>query len=259
RTQQLEVRAGGAAGGETTAYGFDAADRLVGVGYPDQQVAYTYDRVGDRLTEMANATGGGALTNRGFTYNSRHQLTAIADGVNPGQSVAYTFDANGNQTSRTQAGVTTSFHFDVRDQLSAVLQGSSILGVYEYDYKGLRVLKQGALGYVHYAYDDKSVLLETDASGTTLAKFDYGPDRLLSLNQQTEGRSFYLFDALGSVTDLTTLNGSLRATYKYDAWGNYRATSGGSFNAFGFTGHERDGSQADPLYKLLAQRRLMGK
>jgi RHS repeat-associated protein len=109
-----------------------------------------------------------------------------------------------------------------------------------YDYKGLRVLKQGALGVVDYVYDDKSVLLETDANGVTLAKYDYGPDRLLSINQQTEGRSFYLFDALGSVTDLTTASGSLRASYKYDAWGNYRATTGGSFNAFGFTGHERD-------------------
>jgi RHS repeat-associated protein len=240
RTQQLEIRANGAAGGETTTYAYDAADRLSSATYADQKVTYTYDRVGDRLTENAVATAGGVLTNHLLAYNARHQLTTITDNVNAALSVAYTYDANGNQTSKTQNGTTTTFQFDVRDQLTAVVQGSSTLGTYEYDYKGLRVLKQGALGYIHYAYDDKSVLLETDASGTTLAKYDYGPDRLLSLNQQTEGRSFYLFDSLGSVTDLTTTSGALRATYQYDAWGNFRATSGGSFNAFGFTGHERD-------------------
>ena len=191
-----------------------------------------------------------------------------------GLTLAYTYDANGNQLTRTvggTGGITTAFTFDVRDELSTVRQGSSLLGSYSYDSRGLRVVKQGSLGYVHYTYDDHSVLYETDVLGAPLAKFDYGSDRLLSLTPgsggrlyETDvlgaplakfdygsdrllsltpgsgGRQFYLFDALGSVTDLTNLDGSLRATYQYDAWGNPRSTSGQSFNLFGFTGHERD-------------------
>ena len=57
---------------------------------------------------------------------------------------------------------------DVRDQLLSVNQNNANLGA-----------------IVRYAYDGSSVLVETDTSGTTVAKFDYGPDRLLSLNRAT--------------------------------------------------------------------------
>jgi RHS repeat-associated protein len=84
------------------------------------------------------------------------------------------------------------------------------------------------------------VLVETDTSGSTLAKFDYGPDRLLSMNHISQGRAYYLFDALGSVANLTTTTGGIQARYQYDAYGNYRSTAGSSFNRFAFTGHEKD-------------------
>jgi RHS repeat-associated protein len=238
----VETR-GNPAVAETATYSYDAADRLTAVVYPEKRTVYTLDGVGDRLTERATSTAGGALTDLTSTYNTRHQLTTIVDGLNASNSVAYTYDANGNQLSRTvggTGGVTTAFTFDVRDQLAMVRQGASLLGAYGYDSRGLRVVKQGSLGYVHYTYDDHSVLYETDAFGAALAKFDYGSDRLLSLTPGSGGRQFYLFDGLGSVTDLTNLDGSLRATYQYDAWGNPRSTSGQSFNLFGFTGHERD-------------------
>ncbi len=44
-----------------------------------------------------------------------------------------------------------------------------------------------------------------------MTKFEYGPDRLLSTHHPTEGRAYYLFDALGSVVDLTTSGGALLA------------------------------------------------
>ncbi|MCP3998755.1 MAG: RHS repeat-associated core domain-containing protein, partial [bacterium] len=79
----------------------------------------------------------------------------------------------------------------------------------------------------------------TDAAGTT--KFEYGPDRLLSVDHPTDGRAYYLFDALGSVVDLTTPAGALLAQYQWDAWGNLRASTETVANPFGFTGHEMDG------------------
>ncbi|MFI0416546.1 MAG: RHS repeat-associated core domain-containing protein, partial [Candidatus Thiodiazotropha sp.] len=99
---------------------------------------------------------------------------------------------------------------------------------------------EGAQGIVRYTYDDGSVLLQTDDTGATLAKYDYGPDRLLSLEQVTEGEQFYHFDALGSVVNLSRPDGSLQARYQYDAWGNERASTGSSWNRFAFTGHEKD-------------------
>jgi RHS repeat-associated protein len=63
---------------------------------------------------------------------------------------------------------------------------------------------------------------------------------LLSLNNQTEGTQFYLFDALGSVVNLTKPDSSIQTRIQYDAWGNIRNQVGSSENEFGFTGHEMD-------------------
>ena len=100
RTQQVETR-GNPAVAETTTYSYDAADRLTAVVYPEKRTVYTLDGVGDRLTERATSTAGGALTDLTSTYNTRHQLTTIVDGLNASNSVAYTYDANGNQLTRT--------------------------------------------------------------------------------------------------------------------------------------------------------------
>ncbi len=54
------------------------------------------------------------------------------------------------------------------------------------------------------------------------------------------GAADYLFDALGSVVDITSDVGTLLAMYQYDAWGNTRNEAGSSANRFGFTGHEHD-------------------
>ena len=248
RSQQIEVNGGAA---ETTTYGFDDADRLTAVAYPDKSVAYTYDAVGNRLTERATGSQGAGLAAKTYTYDERNRLLSVSDSVGAAGLVTYTYDANGNRTSRTQNGVVTQLVYDVRDQLTEVRSNSALVESYAYDYRGLRVRKAGSGALLRYVYDDKSVLLQTDDAGNTLAKYDYGPDRLLALTHATEGRQFYLFDALGSVADLMTPGGTLQARYQYDAWGNYRHQAGSSANVFGFTGHELDA--ATGLYYFKAR------
>ncbi|MCG7964041.1 MAG: hypothetical protein N0E54_15180, partial [Candidatus Thiodiazotropha taylori] len=145
-----------------------------------------------------------------------------------------------NQTLKTQNGATLNFLYDIRDRLVRVSQDTTTLGQFRYDHAGMRIQKAGSQGIVRYTYDDDSVLIQTDEAGATLAKYDYGPDRLLSLEQATEGAQFYHFDALGSVVNLSKPDGSLQARYQYDAWGNERASTGSSWNRFAFTGHEKD-------------------
>ena len=238
RTQQIEENGAAA---ETTTYTFDANDRLTRVNYPDAAVSYTYDAAYNRTGESATDTASGnAVTDKVYNYNSRNQLTGISDNLDSTQSVIYQYDANGNQVIKSKNGVVTTFVYDTRDQLVIVRQDATTLGQFRYDYQGLRVEKTGADGLIRYSYDGDSVLTQSDEANQTLAKYEYGPDRLLSLNHSTEGRQFYLFDALGSVSNLTRPDGTLQARYQYDAWGNTRSTAGSSFNAFGFTGHEKD-------------------
>ncbi|MEM7356086.1 MAG: RHS repeat-associated core domain-containing protein, partial [Acidobacteriota bacterium] len=114
------------------------------------------------------------------------------------------------------------------------------LGSYTYDFQGLRVSKQASAGGLEqYVYDDQSVLQRTSDSGRT-THYDYGPDRLLSVEDSQDGRAYYLFDALGSISDLTTLGGAVLARYQWDAWGNSRGQLDTAANPFGFTGHEHD-------------------
>ena len=243
RIEQIEVNG---AGPETTTYDFDDNDRLTEVVYPDQTTIYTYDDAYNRKTEITTQnTGNTETTNKTYTYNNRNQVTDITESVS-GDQTNYDYDDNGNRTRKTvtpaAAGVqTTLFVYDVRDQLRTITQGGSNIGQFLYDYQGLRIRKQTQTETTRYVYDDQSVLIQTDDAGNTTAKYDYGPDRLLSLTHNTEGAQFYLFDALGSVVNLTKPDGAIQARYQYDAWGNYRNQVGSSANVFGFTGHEMDG------------------
>ncbi len=238
RLTQIEINGGAA---ETTRYGYDTNDRMTQVTYPDATVTYSYDaafnRTGERSTDNTTSA---VLVDKAYRYNNRNQLTDITDHLNAPDSVTYQYDANGNQVIKSKNGVTTTFVYDVRDKLLTVRQAATTLSQFFYDYGGMRVAKTGEHGLVRYTYDGASVLTQHDSAGTTLAKFDYGPDVLLSLSHATQGRQFYHFDALGSVVNLSRPDAAIQARYQYDAWGNFRATTGSSWNAFAFTGHERD-------------------
>ncbi len=244
RTQQIETQYGQVA--ETTTYDYDLADRLTAVSYPDKATSYTYDEVGNRETEIEQDLDGNLITQKLYTYDPRNQLTDLENLLDPSRNLTYGYDLNGNQVSRQLAGGTlTEFDFDVRDQLIRVAEDGSPLGTYGYDAQGLRITKQTAGGLAQYVYDQSSVLLRSDPTGTK--KYDYGPDRLLSVDDSALGRAFYLFDALGSVVDLTTPGGTLLAKYQYDAWGNVRSSIDTAANIFGFTGHEMD-SESGLIY-----------
>nr|WP_227510183.1 RHS repeat-associated core domain-containing protein [Marinobacter excellens] len=231
---------------ETTTYAYDNLDRLTQVTYPDVPVGtgttvlYRYDAAYNRTGETTLNVEATTIADKTYRYNSRNQLTAIDDNLDPAQNVSYDFDANGNQTGKTKAAVETDFVYDVRDHLRSVTTGGSTLGQFLYDYRGMRIEKDGARGIERYSYDDQSVLTQFDDTGATLAKFEYGGNRLISLNSLDNGLQFYHFDALGSPVTLTKPDGSVQARYSYDAWGHKRHQSGESWNRFAFTGHEED-------------------
>ena len=100
----------------------------------------------------------------------------------------------------------------------------------------------GHNGIVQYVYDQTSTFLEIDAVGGTIAKYDYGSDRLIALTHRTEGRRYFSLDGLRSVVNLTNDTGSTIASYHLDPWGNFRFPSqlNDSKNRFVFTGHIYD-------------------
>ncbi|WP_444998447.1 RHS repeat-associated core domain-containing protein [Aliikangiella sp. IMCC44359] len=233
---------------EVTDYHYDENDRLTQTdisvaGSVIETTQLTYDKNYNRLTELKTANGQ-TVINKTFVYNSRNQVTQVTDNLDTNQSATYTYDNNGNRIKKQSISQTENYAYDVRDQLKEITQGGSSIGQFLYDYQGLRVAKTTVENNIsttkRYVYDDQSVLMQTDADGNTLSKYDYGSNRLLSLTHQSEGAQFYLFDALGSPVNLTKTDGTVQASYQYDAFGNARSQTGTSANVFGFTGHEKD-------------------
>lgn len=228
---------------ELTTYAYDDLDRLTEVAYPEQTVSYGYDAAYNRTSERSEEQGA-LSSDKTLVYDNRNRLEAITDHLDPAASVGYSYDGNGNQIGKDTATASTGFVYDARDKLASIEQTqagvTTSLGQFRYDHQGLRIEKTTDSGTVGYVYDDQSVLTQFDENGETLAKYDYGAEQLLSLAHRDQGRQFYLFDALGSVSNLTRSDGSIQARYQYDAWGKLRKQSGDSWNSFAFTGHERD-------------------
>ena len=122
RTQQIETNAGRT---ETTLYDYDLANRLKVVTYEvgtvdATQVTYNYDLVGNRLAEQEVLLDTSTVSkDLVYAYDAINRLDSIADVLGT-DDVAYTYDPNGNTLSKTKAGLTTTFLYDIRDQLSEV-------------------------------------------------------------------------------------------------------------------------------------------
>jgi RHS repeat-associated protein len=231
---------------EATAYTYDDLDRLETVTYPDKKLAYGYDNVGNRRRETERDLAGNLLSAKVGDFDDNNRLKSLTES-RPGQPdvvTVFTYDANGNQlTKQVGASAPVEYRYDVRDRMVEVAQAASILGRYQYDGQGRRSKKIGDGGdQIQFLYDQTSTLVEYGPEGAPLAKYDWGSDRLISLTRSGEGRRYFSFDGLRSVTNLTTDGGAPAAAYHLDAWGNYRQPTelDASKNRFGFTGYYFD-------------------
>jgi RHS repeat-associated protein len=246
RLSQVEVNGGPA---ETTGYTYDALNRLdtvtypVDANYPAGRVAtYALDDVGNRTRETERTTAGAVLADKQGVFDNLNRLTTLTDLVDGSKTTTFSWDANGNQHTKTVGAVTTEYRYDCRDRLVEVVEGSSTPGRFQYDFQGRRSKKIGSDGVVQYVYDQTSVLAEFDGSASPVAKYEYGSDRLISMARSGEGRRWYSLDGLRSGVNLTDDSGATVASYHLDAWGNFRFPSelSASRNRFAFTGYEWD-------------------
>jgi RHS repeat-associated protein len=193
-------------------------------------ITYTYDPVGNRLTEI----NGGVRTTSAHDAANELVKTQVAAGV-----TTITFDANGNLLlSRNPSNQRTSYTWDFENRLSQVALPTGVPNTFVYNGDGQRVQEQDSTGTTRHVWDGQNILLETDGSNIiqvvyTLEPMVYGD----LISQRRSGTtSFYLFDGLGSTTQLVCNTGSVTDSYLYDSLGNILLANGPTTNWFRYVG-----------------------
>jgi RHS repeat-associated protein len=200
------------------------------------------------------ASGGG--TSETFDFDSRSNRVSVdgsdptsvqvdaADRLRQDPTYAYTYDAEGNETSRTDRATAqrTEYHWNTAHQLTRVDLPDGPDVVYRYDALGRRVeVDHGAIA-TRYVWDGLNLREEYDGSNHLRATYvsQLTLDNTLAMTR--DGISYYYGrDGLGSTTVLTGPAGGVSTRYAYSAYGK-PLTSGGPENPSTFTGHQYDTS-----------------
>ncbi len=196
-----------------------------------QKEFYTYDPVGNRLTSDKYSS---------YTYNQANQLQ-----TNGG---IYSYDKNGNLTSKIEGTTVFSYYYDYENRLVKVVKvenGSTTTSEYKYDPFGRRIEKKvtegGTTTTTRFVYDNEDIILEYDGSGNIGNRYVHGPgiDEPLAL---INGKNSYYYhaDGLGSVVALTDSAGKVQQTYEYDSFGNLKDQKNKVKQPYTFTGREWD-------------------
>jgi RHS repeat-associated protein len=178
---------------------------------------YTYDPVGNRLTEDSSVDG--LPSSVAYTYDNANRLTSV-DGVD------YSWDANGNLLND---GVNT-YTYDSANRLIEVSSQSSVTS-YQYNGLGDRLTQNN----VHYTLDLNAGLTQVLDDGTNT--YFYGNGRIAQMGSVTE---YILGDALGSVRQLTNDAAEITLTKAYEPYGEEAWSYGEGQSDYGFAAEFTD-------------------
>jgi len=193
---------------------YDDAGQLLSVSVTNSgnllnQFAYTYDPVGNRLSEQVGNS------NYAATYNALNQISTTTA---PGNSRTNEWDAEGRLAAVTAGPLRTEFAYDGLGRLIS-----------------LRQLTNGSeISFRRFVWCDDEICQERDASGTVTKRFFAQGVKVET--GTNAGNFFYTRDHLGSIRELLDSAGNVRARYAYDPYGRRTRLTGDLEADFGFTG-----------------------
>ena len=208
---------------------YDGLDRLTQEQTPQGTVTYTYDAAGRRSS--MTVAGQSATT---YTYDIGNRLKQISRGA---ETIAFTYDAANRRTKTTLSnGVTISYAYDNANQLSSIAyaNGATTIGnlTYAYDASGRRVGVGGSLAQVNLPAAIASAVYNAGNQLTQWNGQSYGYD--LNGNLSTDGAKTLTWN---SRDQLSSLSGSVAASFQYDAFGRRSAkTVSGTNTGFVYDG-----------------------
>ena len=241
---------------EKTEYKYDGLKRLteesVKVGNSTDTYAYEYDDYGNR--SKMTATGSENYVTEYSYNNAQGKYTALLQKEtktveddnalklqNNVKQTVYTYDANGNQITKTADGKTETNTYDGLNQLIGFTDGETTAS-YTYGISGLRDSKTVNGVTTTHIWSGSQIVVDYTAHytstvyirGTSLAAaFDW--------DEGSKGDNrFYIQNAHGDVVNLTNTDGEVTKTYKYDAFGVEKNIDDSDTNAFRYCGEYYD-------------------
>jgi RHS repeat-associated protein len=213
--------------------------------------SWTYDAIGNRLTQ----TAGGTTTTYSYVKN----------GTNPNNSArlataganALSHDVNGNMTA---FGAIT-YAWDVLDRLKT-RTGGGLTSTFSYDAQGRRTrIDHESTKFIYQGLNAVDMSYKK-AGGYFRSNYLFGPgiDEPLARVDSTEV-TYYSVDGLGSVILLTDGSGTVKNKYSYGSWGERQTAIESLVQPFLYTSRESlllDAPVFENLYYYRARSMMPG-
>ena len=177
-TQLIRDDTGAGGTSKTFTFGYDDISRLTSANYGTETVSYTYDKSGNRLTQVSSVDGTTTYT----VATDSNQLTRrslVPEDADFG-TLNYSYDAEGKLTQRSEGTDSDTFTYSFGSQLTQIQQIRA--GVvdqtlsYVYDGSGQRVKVTDSGGTRYFLYDGGMPVLELDANKKVTSSYLYGAD-----------------------------------------------------------------------------------
>ena len=190
------------------AFDYDGIGRLTKETDGTNEISYTYDASGNRLTFDKTS-----LSQRSYGYLPGN-ISWYSTSNNA--FAEYTHDNNGNILSKTGNRVTDyTMTYDGFNRLvSAAVEGGTSAS-YEYNGDGLRTAKTAKGTRTEFIWDGDRLVCEI--SGESVTVYKYG-NRLFGFEKDGV-KKYYNFNGHGDVTGITDSAYTLIKSYEYDAFG----------------------------------------
>ena len=188
------------AAGNDDLYGYDATGQLTQVTLPGGRpspTSTTRPATAPRSSTAARPTS--------YTSNADNEITQVG-------STTYTYDANGNLHTVTDASGTTTYTYNDLNQLVSITARTAPSTTFQYSPLGFLVGETTSDGtQTNYLVDPTglgNVVASYNGSGSLIADYTYG----LGLVSQTGpgGTGYYDFDASGNTVGITGVERHLR-------------------------------------------------
>ena len=221
--------------------------------YANKTYVYTYDKNGNILTKKTYAYTTGTLGSVQNTVNYTYGNSSWKDLLTNYNGTAISYDGSGNPTN--WRGSITSLIWNGR-QLNTLRYGSNTY-TYTYNSDGIRTQKAlvydgiSMTSFTHYILDGTKVVAQYQTTTSSITPsniiYFYYDESGSPTGMKYNGNVYFFQKNLqGDIIRILNTQGSIVATYTYDAWGNIIAstdTSGvsiGTKNPFRYRGYYYD-------------------